>query len=236
MSDQDNFLSRWSRRKIEAEKENSLAAGKPAAQPAAQDAAGEADQTEKTIPGSETGKNEAFDLSDLPSLESIGPDTDITAFLRPGVPADLSRAALRRVWTADPAIRDFIGLAENAWDFTSPDATPGFGPLDSGEAQKLIAEFLKNEFGKAASEPAEDVGKLAQSAPAEPDSGRREDKTVPETSPEQDSGMQTSEQAPESLLQSSNGIAAESRESPQPAPSGIAMGNARRGHGSALPN
>jgi len=35
----------------------------------------------------------------------------------------------RRAWAADPAIRDFKGLAENAWDFTDPTAMPGFGEL-----------------------------------------------------------------------------------------------------------
>ena len=37
---------------------------------------------------------------------SITAATDIRAFLAPGVPAELTRAALRRAWTADPAIRD----------------------------------------------------------------------------------------------------------------------------------
>jgi hypothetical protein len=40
---------------------------------------------------------------------------------------------LRRVWTSDPAIRDFIGIAENQWDFNDPDAIPGFGPLAAME-------------------------------------------------------------------------------------------------------
>jgi 6-methylsalicylate decarboxylase len=47
----------------------------------------------------------------------------IRAFLRPGVPAELARAALRRAWVADPAIRDFIGLAESSRDFNAPGVT-----------------------------------------------------------------------------------------------------------------
>ena len=66
-----------------------------------------------------------FDIASLPPIESINALTDVTAFLRQGVPAELTRAALRRVWTADPAIRDFVGLAENAWDFTDPDGDAG---------------------------------------------------------------------------------------------------------------
>jgi hypothetical protein len=85
------------------------------------------------------------DLSSLPPIESITGATDVTAFLRKGIPAELSRAALRRAWAADPAIRDFIGLAENAWDFNDPNAMPGFGPLDCSEEQ--LAALLDRVVG-----------------------------------------------------------------------------------------
>ena len=42
------------------------------------------------------------------------------------------RAALRRAWSADPAIHHFVGLTENAWDFNDP-STTGFGPQDCSE-------------------------------------------------------------------------------------------------------
>jgi hypothetical protein len=74
-----------------------------------------------------------FDLASLPSIESIAAHTDIAAFLNTGVPAELTRAALRRAWATDPAIRDFIGIAENQWDFNDPNAIPGFGPLDPAD-------------------------------------------------------------------------------------------------------
>jgi len=110
---EEEFLSRWSRRKRESRAEPA----KPAeAQPA---------------PAAETGNAECeLDLSSLPSIDDINAATDITAFLSKGIPRELSRAALRRAWATDPAIRDFVGLAENAWDFNDPTAMPGFGPLD----------------------------------------------------------------------------------------------------------
>jgi hypothetical protein len=80
-------------------------------------------------PPSSAASDAPFDLASLPSIESIAADTDIGAFLRSGVPAELTRAALRRAWASDLAIRDFIGIAENQWDFNDPDAIPGFGPL-----------------------------------------------------------------------------------------------------------
>jgi hypothetical protein len=125
MSDEE-FLARWSRRKREAR------TGKPASEPA--------ELMEARDPTPPSGSAEYpptpdVDLSSLPPIESIDGATDITAFLRRGIPQELSRAALRRAWTSDPAIRDFVGLAENAWDFNDPNAMPGFGPLDCSEAE-----------------------------------------------------------------------------------------------------
>lgn len=85
-----------------------------------------------------------FDLASLPSIESIAAHTDIAAFLNTGVPAELTRAALRRAWATDPAIRDFIGIAENQWDFNDPNAIPGFGPLDpTDKMADLVAQVSK---------------------------------------------------------------------------------------------
>lgn len=127
----EDFLSRWSRQKREAEE----AAAAPA--PAADD---------PQLPAAEgkDAKSEEFDLSTLPSIESITAATDVTAFLRKGVPLELSRAAFRRAWSADPVIRDFVGLAENAWDFNDPNAMPGFGPLDYSEEQlrELVGKIV----------------------------------------------------------------------------------------------
>jgi hypothetical protein len=75
----------------------------------------------------------SFDPTSLPSIEAITADTDVVAFLQANVPKELTRAALRRAWATDPAIRDFIGVAENQWDFNDPDGIPGFGPLNAAE-------------------------------------------------------------------------------------------------------
>lgn len=121
-----NFLGRWSRRKSEARAD---------AQPEVADRSGEGRQT--SMPAATDGGDTEpqIDLSVLPPIDSITAATDITAFLRKGIPQELTRAALRRAWTADPAIRDFVGLAENAWDFNDPNAMPGFGPLECSEAE-----------------------------------------------------------------------------------------------------
>lgn len=125
MSEED-FLARWSRRKQAAKGGQ---AEPKVDDPVETNAPAASDRGVAEPPPSEV------DLSSLPPLEAIDAATDITAFLRKGVPQELSRAALRRAWSVDPAIRDFIGLAENAWDFNDPTAMPGFGPLDYSAEQ-----------------------------------------------------------------------------------------------------
>jgi hypothetical protein len=81
-----------------------------------------------------------FDPANLPPIESLTSESDMSVFMRSGVPADMARAALYSAWRADPAIRDFVGIAEAQWDFNDPAAMPGFGPLDPmDEAQSVVA-------------------------------------------------------------------------------------------------
>jgi TorA maturation chaperone TorD len=74
----------------------------------------------------------------LPPLQSITAGTDIRSFLGSSVPVELTKAALRRAWVTDPAIRDFIGIAESQWDFNDPTAMPGFGPLRANDVPGLV--------------------------------------------------------------------------------------------------
>jgi len=99
MSD-EQFLARWSRRKQEAKAGDAEPTPEGAAEANGPASSGRA--AEEPVPA-ET------ELSNLPPIESIEAATDVTAFLRKGIPQELSRAALRRAWSADPAIRDFVG-------------------------------------------------------------------------------------------------------------------------------
>jgi len=137
MNDPDNFLSRWSRRKSEAgthaERAEEAKPGTPSG------------DGEKTPPDNQNSVAPAAegDVSRLPSIESIGAETDISSFLKPGVPHALRHAALRRAWSADPAIRDFMGLTENYWDAAGPDGVPGFGDLDPGlDVKRMVSELF----------------------------------------------------------------------------------------------
>ena len=152
MSD-EQFLARWSRRKKEARR----AVDNPQAAPPPETSNGAPPITAELCSAEQPA------LANLPPLDSIDAATDITAFLRKGIPQELSRAALRRAWAVDPAIRNFVGLAENAWDFNDPNAMPGFGPLDFSEEQ--LAALVDRIVGSARSA----IDRLATAVPEQED-------------------------------------------------------------------
>jgi hypothetical protein len=115
MSGSEDFLARWLRLKSESE---------------------------RALPAADLSAAPAFDPTSLPTIESIVADSDIRQFLQAQVPEELTRAALRSAWTADPAIRDFVGIADNQWDFNDHTAMPGFGPLDA--TSYLVAQALES--------------------------------------------------------------------------------------------
>ena len=175
MSDPEDFLARWSRRKREAA-EDAAAATSPAVPVAPVESAhaledeGKASEARPTERTASDKPAPAFDLARLPSIESITAATDIRAFLAPGVPPELTRAALRRAWAADPTIRDFVGLAENAWDFTAPDAIPGFGPLEmTDELRRQVMRMIGGGLDPDAGDRPEPTAATGQAAtiPAE---------------------------------------------------------------------
>jgi hypothetical protein len=141
----ENFLRRWSRLK------QGVGTGAPAGPEPRQPEHAESDALPEVNPQSDPP---AFDPSSLPPIESITAASDIRAFLAPGVPEELSRAALRRAWVIDPTIREFVGIAENQWDFTRPDGVPGFGSLEvTAELRRMVAQLVGSVPAQAARPP-----------------------------------------------------------------------------------
>src|SRR5712675_1667952 len=160
MTRSENIVSRWSRMKQQS------------ARPAAPDdlpseskpidaEAGDLNRATAAAPATDPPASPAFDLASLPPLQSITVGTDIRSFLASSVPVELTNAALRRAWVTDPAIRDFIGIAENQWDFNDPNAMPGFGPLTAGDVPGLAG---LDETEQAREVTAEAVGTERASA------------------------------------------------------------------------
>jgi Protein of unknown function (DUF3306) len=148
----ENFIQRWSRRKRAAKAldPGETGPGRPEHEDACADSSASA----------ESAPLPAVDPPALPPIESITATSDVRAFLAPGVPEELTRAALRRVWMTDPTIRDFVGLAENQGDFTKPEGVPGFGSLELTEELRRV---LAGVFG--------DPGRSAPARQADPEHG-----------------------------------------------------------------
>jgi hypothetical protein len=153
----DGFLARWSRRK----REEAAEAQQKAVAPEAETEAG-AEEPE-----------DAFDLSLLPEIDSITAESDITLFFRKGVPDALKNAALRKIWTADASIRDFVAPADFQWDFNAPDGVPGFGPLGTEfDMTSMLRQAVGESEPEAASvaQPPSSAARLAEAGDEVPGS------------------------------------------------------------------
>lgn len=234
MSDPDNFLSRWSRRKLEPAQESGEQVTAETEQIVdVKDGGAEPEASVAADATKDQPQEPPFDVASLPPIESITAGTDIRDFLKPGVPASLSHAALRRAWTIDPAIRDFIGIAENQWDFTN-DSIPGFGPIDPADIPRLLAKIISStkDGGEALAALTDEQPGVIQSAA---EASAAKDETV--------SAEQTASTAPPEQVASSPAPAQEmsqrSKENDaaqtNDAEAELNYAQVRHGHGSALP-
>jgi hypothetical protein len=161
--DEKGFLSRWSQRKHEAKQPEREA-------PAKADAPSE--------PAADSKAEPEFDLSSLPKLEDLTANTDITAFLRKGVPEHLRNAALRKSWALDPAIRNYVNPAlEYAYDWNTPGGVPGNGEIGPGvDIARMVSQIMGG--GESVAEPA-DLAADAANAPA-PDPACSPEESAPQ--------------------------------------------------------
>lgn len=91
----EGFLARWARRKAEAQAASPpRAVPSPAPPPAEQ-------QPPAPLPQG-CGERQADAPPDLPPIDSLGRESDFSPFLKDGIPEDLRRAALSRLWASDP--------------------------------------------------------------------------------------------------------------------------------------
>lgn len=126
-SDDKGFLARWSQRKHDAKRDSDA----PAA--------------EADVPTDPVAEAEPeFDLSSLPKLGEMTATTDITGFLRKGVPEHLRNAALQKSWALDPAIRNYVNPAlDYAYDWNTPGGVPGSSEIGAGmDVARLVSQIM----------------------------------------------------------------------------------------------
>jgi len=226
MSDQDHsddgksFLSRWSQRKQEAK------------QPDRDAPAPDADAPSAAAPESEAELE--FDLSSLPKLDDLTATTDITAFLRKGVPESLRNAALRKSWALDPAIRNYVNPAlDYAYDWNTPGGVPGNSEIGAGmDVARLVSQIMGS--GESVTEPQGSAAEPGNALLADPTWSTKDD--APQTEP--DLPAQAVRLSGEVQILSNNEEAAPSKAAPEQdsgESSAAAPQQAVRRHGSAKP-
>ena len=197
----ESLLSRWSRRKLQTERAKRTAGGRPAQTTPTEETSSGVPENRARLEGQDTGavpELSAEELVRLPDVEDLTAASDLTQFLRNGVPKALRNAALRRMWTLDPAIRDYLGEArEYAYDWNTPDGVPGSGPLLASDD---VEAMVRRVIGDHEMPPPNPQPKAAEE---EPSGESRE--AVPEIVPREASNQSASDGEPAVLPQRQGG-------------------------------
>jgi hypothetical protein len=162
--------------------------------------------------------------ADLPPVETIGPETDLSPWLKPGVPAALKNAAMRRKWLSLPAIRDYVDPAlDYAWDWNTAKPVPG--------AAGRIAQAAADKMIEALTTPHPAVTPRPEPAPAAPEGQQAAATRTAGTQPSLESGAA----APDALKSDGPAQAAPAGAPTPPTATPAEAAPARRRHGGAAP-
>ena len=128
MTEGESVLGRWSRlKRIQKEQDPEQAAINAEA---------------RELPEGKDGSPSA-PPPDLPDIEDLNENSDFSVFLQEGVPDDLRKLALRKLWKSDPVLANLDGLNDYDEDFSIVQ------PLAAGVAEEL----KKALWGDKAEEP-----------------------------------------------------------------------------------
>jgi hypothetical protein len=142
----DGFVGRWSRlKRRERSRETVPAPGDAEAPPAP--------VAEETAAPAERATTEI--VEPLPDIDSLDEGSDFTVFLREGVPEELRKRALRRLWRLNPVFANLDGLNDYDEDFAAEALLGGVKTL--------------YQVGKGMIMPDEPAG--TEAAEAEPEAG-----------------------------------------------------------------
>ncbi|MDJ0894104.1 MAG: DUF3306 domain-containing protein [Alphaproteobacteria bacterium] len=224
MAGDDSALGRWSRRKQAARRgaaapklrEGDAAKPAEAAEPPDTPVAGrpsgtvEAPRRETSIAGSEDAPTPPAEVKpkDLPDIESLDYDSDFTPFLKAGVPEQLQRLALRRLWRSNPIFGHVDGLVDYGEDYSSIGVAieklksayqvgRGYLTDEEAEEQRKLSESVGQKAADEDEAPAEaetEDQADAEIAAAEPDDRKSEqaatpkDRAQPEDASDEDTG------------------------------------------------
>lgn len=172
------FLSRWARRKAQSRTDGSV---EPAQEPPAA-AASPPEETTAPLrfdaPAAPAEPAAAAPPVELPNLDELGDDSDYSAFLAPGVDADLRRRALRKLFSS-PKFNVFDGLDTYRDDFTS---FPALGSIMTADMRYHVERLAKKalEVLDEQTAPVEPAAPVAAVAAPEVDAPGAPETSAPE--------------------------------------------------------
>jgi hypothetical protein len=171
VSADDNFLSRWSRRKLQARQ------GEPAPEERAPPA-----QAPAPVNAVPEAQGPVAEEAPLPPVESLTPQSDFTPFMKPQVDRGVRNQALKALF-ADPQFNVMDGLDVYIDDYSKPD------PLPEGWLEKMtqVARIGAYEPPKPEADPPAEPQELPQ--PPAPQAGASEtEKPEPREYPPTETG------------------------------------------------
>jgi hypothetical protein len=122
-------------------------------------------QPAEPVPAQEVAVEAAAPPVEVPPDATTIPLEDITAWLGRNIPEGWREIALRRIWSADVSIRDFIGPADYAWDWNTPGGAPGWGPMRAADdMMRLLSRAIGEDLPKPAAPVEDPVIALAEPA------------------------------------------------------------------------
>lgn len=153
-TESEDFINRWARRKAEA----TARAGEEteSAVPAT---------VEESAPDEVPPPSEPLTDDDMPAIETLGEDADVSGFLSPGVSDDLRRAALRKLFHG-PKFNICDGLDDYCGDYTK------FEPL--GDIITADMRFQMQRALERLADAEDSEGEPQTGAGEETDSGAEE--------------------------------------------------------------
>ena len=149
MSD-DNFLSRWSRRKHQARQGAELDEVPQMPPPAANPPAARGEAALSTEPAEDVAP---------PPVESLTPESDFTPFMKPNVDGDLRNQAMKKLFE-DPRFNVMDGLDVYIDDYSKPDPLPE-GGLEKMSQVARLGDYQPPQEAEEAPAPSEGEAEVA---------------------------------------------------------------------------
>lgn len=168
--DAPDFLARWSRRKAAARQ------GRPEPDPTVPAEAASGAPAPAVEPEPATPQE-----LELPDVETLDAGSDFRPFLKPEVPADLRREALRKLWRVNPIINSLDGLDDY---YVTQDFTDRATVVADLKTVYRVGKGMLETFEKIASEPpAPAIERRAETGPALGQPAEAEAASGPDASP-----------------------------------------------------